>query len=730
MWGVSSSLYITSTEADAGKTVVALGVLDLLATSVRRPVVFRPVVADPAAEDPLVALLRERYGEPDGDAADDGPDRDTGPDADPDAVGLTWEAARALVDGSDTRRLVATLVQRVERLRERSDFVLVVGTDFTGPSPATELDLNAQLAVNLGSPVLTVLSGRSRTLPSLAAGAREAAAVLDAAGCARVATVVNRADPAAVDEVAAALRSDGADDVPVYVLPETAVLSALTLDEVVAAIDARVVVGAPARLAREVDGYLVGSAHLQTVLPLLADGTLLVTSGDRVDLAVGAAATSLSPATPTPAGVVLTLGTVPDPLAISLLEPSGLPVLTTPHDTYGVVHRLEGLHGALRPTSARKVAAARGAFSAGVDEDALRERIRLSSTDAVTPAMFNARLLARARAQRRTVVLPESGDERVLRAAEELIALDVADLVLLGDPETVAAAADRVGVDVTGATVLDPATSTLRGELAEVYARARAHRGVTAEQAFETAADPTYFGTLMVAAGHADGMVSGATHTTAATIRPALEVIRTAPGSSKVSGAFLMCLRDHVLVFADCAVNLDPTAEELAEIAIASSATAAAFGVEPRVAMVSYSTGTSGSGADVDKVREAAALVAERRPDLPLAGPIQYDAAVDPATGASKMPDNPVAGRATVLVFPDLNTGNTTYKAVQRSGGAVAVGPVLQGLRCPVNDLSRGCTVADIVSTVAITAVQAQDGEGEPAPPEPAAGGALAGSGR
>ena len=739
MWGVSSSLYLTSTEADAGKTVVALGVLDLLATSVRRPVVFRPVVADPAAEDPLVALLRERYGDPDGASDPAGPDAD--PDADPDAVGLTWEAARALVDGGDTRRLVATLVQRVERLRERSDFVLVVGTDFTGPSPATELDLNAQLAVNLGSPVLTVLSGRSRTLPSLVAGAREAAAVLDAAGCTRVATVVNRADPASVDQVAAALRSDGADaarggardgsgadDVPVYVLPETSVLSALTLDEVVAAIDARVVVGAASRLSREVDGYLVGSAHLQTVLPLLADGTLLVTSGDRVDLAVGAAATSLSPATPTPAGVVLTLGTVPDPLAISLLEPSGLPVVTTPHDTYGVVHRLEGLQGALRPTSARKVAAARGAFSAGVDAGQLRERIRLSSTDAVTPAMFNARLLARARAQRRTVVLPESGDERVLRAAEELIALDVADLVLLGEPGAVAAAADRVGVDVTGATVVDPATSDLRAELAEVYARARAHRGVSAEQAFETAADPTYFGTLMVAAGHADGMVSGATHTTAATIRPALEVIRTAPGSSKVSGAFLMCLRDHVLVFADCAVNLDPTAEELAEIAIASSATAAAFGVEPRVAMVSYSTGTSGSGADVDKVREAAALVAAWRPDLPLAGPIQYDAAVDPATGAAKMPDNPVAGRATVLVFPDLNTGNTTYKAVQRSGGAVAVGPVLQGLRCPVNDLSRGCTVADVVATVAITAVQAQD-EGS-SPPEPAPGGELAGSGR
>lgn len=694
---MSESLYVTAMEPDAGKTVVALGVLDLLARSVRRPVVFRPVVADREAGDPLVELLRERY---DLDLAED------------DAIGLTWAEAAELVDstpaGPDPRRLVAALVERVRRLRARSDFVLVVGTDFTGPSPATELDLNALLAVNLGAPVLTVVSAAGKKESSVVAAAREARSVLSARGCTRVATVVNRADAGGVDALRERLRRDAPPDELVAVLPELPVLSALTVDEVVQGLGGTVLVGSGPALQREVGGYLVGSGYLQTVLPLLRDGHLLVTSGDRVDLAVGAAAAALSAGLPTPSGIVLTLGTRPDELGLRVLTPGGVPVVSVPHDTYGTIHRLEGLHGVMRPSSSRKVAAALGVFSAGVDTEALHERIRLSTTDAVTPAMFNARLLDRARSDRRTIVLPEADDDRVLRAAEELVHLDVADLVLLGDCEAITARAAHLGVDLGGTRLVDPVTSDLRERLAQAYAQARAHRGVTPDAAHDLLADRTYFGTMMVATGEADGMVSGATHTTALTIRPALEVIKTVPGTARVSGAFFMCLPDHVLVFADCAVNLDPTAQELAGIALSTAETAQAFGVEPRVAMVSYSTGTSGAGVDVEKVREATRLVAERRPDLPLAGPIQYDAAVDPSVGAAKMPGNPVAGRATVLVFPDLNTGNTTYKAVQRSADAVAVGPVLQGLRRPVNDLSRGCTVADVVSTVAITAVQAQ----------------------
>jgi phosphate acetyltransferase len=321
--------------------------------------------------------------------------------------------------------------------------------------------------------------------------------------------------------------------------------------------------------------------------------------------------------------------------------------------------------------------------------------------------MFSNALIDRARANRRRLVLPEGAEERILRAAEILLRRGVADLTLLGRPDEIARRTRELGIDIGDAEVVDPVTSPWRDEFATEYANLRAHRGVTAELAHDIVAQPNYFGTMMVRTGHADGMVSGATHTTAATIRPAFEIIRTVPGVSVASSVFFMLLADRVLVYGDCAVNRDPDAAQLADIAISSADTAARFGIEPRVAMLSYSTGSSGAGADVEKVAAATKLVRERRPELLVEGPIQYDAAIDPQVAATKLPDSPVAGRATVFIFPDLNTGNNTYKAVQRSAGAVAVGPVMQGLRRPVNDLSRGATVPDIVNTVAITAVQA-----------------------
>jgi phosphate acetyltransferase len=281
-------------------------------------------------------------------------------------------------------------------------------------------------------------------------------------------------------------------------------------------------------------------------------------------------------------------------------------------------------------------------------------------------------------------------------------------LTILGDEQRIRARSAELGVDLSDAKVLNPQTSELCDQFAEQYAELRRHKGVTVEQARETIHDVSYFGTMLVHNKMVDGMVSGAMHTTAHTVRPAFEIIKTLPGITTVSSIFLMCLADRVLAYGDCAIVPDPTSEELADIAISSARTAAQFSIEPRVAMLSYSTGTSGTGADVDKVRAATDLVRQREPDLLVDGPIQYDAAVDPTTAASKMPDSKVAGRATVLIFPDLNTGNNTYKAVQRSAGAIAIGPVLQGLKKPVNDLSRGALIEDIVNTVAITAIQAQ----------------------
>jgi phosphate acetyltransferase len=376
--------------------------------------------------------------------------------------------------------------------------------------------------------------------------------------------------------------------------------------------------------------------------------------------------------------------------------------------TFTTAERVMRVRGPITKDSSRKIETAHRAFAEQVDQAALLAAIDISGSQVRTPLMFEYQLMERARADRQRIVLPESQDDRILEASAILLRRGVADLTLLGEENSVRARASALGLDLDEASIVSPFDADLVEMFAAAYAEARAHKGMTVERAREIVTDISYFGTLMVELGLADGMVSGAVNTTAHTIRPALEFIKTKPGVSTVSSVFLMCLADRVLVYGDCAVIPEPTTEQLADIAISSAETARQFGIEPRVAMLSYSTGTSGSGADVEKVRAATALLAERSPDLLLEGPIQYDAAVDPEVARTKLPDSPVAGRATVFIFPDLNTGNNTYKAVQRSANAVAIGPVLQGLRKPVNDLSRGALISDIVNTVAITAIQAQ----------------------
>jgi phosphate acetyltransferase len=457
----------------------------------------------------------------------------------------------------------------------------------------------------------------------------------------------------------------------------------------------------------------VGAATLPSVLDHLTDGALVLAPGDRDDIVVGMLAAAVSESAPHVSGLLLTAGLLPDARVQGLV--SGLapdtPVLAVSSDTFTTAQAVAAVQGHITTGSPRKISAGLGSFEHGVDVAELAQRIEVSRSTRVTPLMFEYDLVERARADRRHIVLPEGTDDRILRAAETIVRRRVADVTLLGPAVALRRRATALGLDLDGVAVIDPGapeSADLRERLAAAYAGARAHKGVTLPQARDIVADVSYFGTLMVREGLADGMVSGAAHTTAHTIRPSFEVIRTVPGVSTVSSVFLMCLADRVLVYGDCAVIPDPDAEQLADIAISSAGTAELFGIEPRIAMLSYSTGESGSGADVDKVRIATQLVRERRPELPVDGPIQYDAAVDASVARAKLPGSAVAGRATVFVFPDLNTGNNTYKAVQRSAGAVAVGPVLQGLRRPVNDLSRGCTVADIVNTVAITAIQAQ----------------------
>ncbi|MFC4021642.1 phosphate acetyltransferase [Micromonospora sp. GCM10011542] len=687
---MARSVYLTSVGSGGGKSTIALGLAELLSRQVGRIGVFRPLVAG-AGPDPILALLSERY-------------RVELPLAD--LAGATYAEATALVADGRREELISHIVERYRSVERRCPAVVVVGSDFDDPGdPAhpRELAFNARLATEFSSVVVPVVDGFGQEPEAVAAAVRGAYHDLADLGATVLAVIANRVSgPMPLPEL----------PVPAYAIPEVPTVSAPTVAEVATALGATLLAGDDDALARDVLDYVVGAAHVPTLLDHLTDGALVITPGDRADLLVAASAAHVAGQVSV-AGLVLTLGEQPDPRVMRLVRGlnTGLAVLSVRSDSYDTVAASSRIEGRPSVANPRKVEAALGAFERCVDTDDLARRLRVSRSERVTPLMFENELIDRARAQRRHLVLPEGTEERILRAAEVLLRRGVAELTLLGRPDEITRRTRELGIDIGDAHVVDPAGSEWRDGFAAEYARLRAHRGVTAELAYDVAAQPNYFGTMMVAAGYADGMVSGATHTTAATLRPAFEIIRTVPDVSVASSVFFMLLADRVLVYGDCAVNRDPDAAQLADIAISSAQTAARFGIEPRVAMLSYSTGSSGAGADVEKVAAATALVRERRPDLLVEGPIQYDAAIDPAVAATKLPGSTVAGRATVFIFPDLNTGNNTYKAVQRSAGAVAVGPVMQGLRRPVNDLSRGATVPDIVNTVAITAIQAASGE-------------------
>ncbi|MFF6846243.1 MULTISPECIES: phosphate acetyltransferase [Streptomyces] len=699
---MTRSVYVTGVERGDGRQVVELGVMELLTRHVDRVGVFRPLVHD--GPDRLFDLLRARYR------------LSQSPES---VFGMTYHEAATLQAERGADELVSQLVGRFHEVADAYDYVLVLGSDYAATSLPDELGLNARLANEFGASVITVVGGQRQTAESAGAEAHNAYRAYEAQGCDVVAVVVNRVVPG--DREAIAERLAAKLPVPSYVLPEDPSLSAPTVSQIVRTLGAEVLLGDQTGLSRDVRDFVFGGAMLPSFLPALTEGCLVVTPGDRADLIVGALAAH-SAGSPPIAGVLLTLDERPGPdiLALASRLAPGTPVVSVAGGSFPTAAELFAIEGKLTASAPRKAETALGLFERHVDTAALTERISVGRSARVTPMMFERELIERSRSRRRRVVLPEGAEERVLRAADVLLRRDVCDLTLLGEEDAIRKRAAELGIQLAEAQIVDPQTSPLRERFAEGYAKLRAHKGVSYELAYDVVADVSYFGTLMVQEGLADGMVSGAVHSTAATIRPAFEIIKTAPGAEIVSSVFFMCLADRVLVYGDCAVNPDPDAEQLADIAIQSATTAARFGVEPRIAMLSYSTGTSGSGADVDKVRKATELVRERRPDLLVEGPIQYDAAVDAAVAATKLPDSEVAGNATVLIFPDLNTGNNTYKAVQRSAGAVAVGPVLQGLRKPVNDLSRGALVQDIVNTVSITAIQAQSPASPASPTEKA----------
>ena len=683
----ATAIYVASPEGDTGKSTIALGLLHRLAATVANVGVFRPIVRAGADRDYILDLLLAHST--------------AGLEYD-DCAGVTYQQLH-----DDPDAAIADIVDRYHRVADKCGAVVIVGSDYTDVASPSELSMNARIAVNLGAPVLLSVRAADRTPGEVAHVVELCLAELAAQHAHTAAVVANRCAPDELADVAAALQRFTPKS---YVLPEEPLLAAPTVAELRDAVHGTLISGDEQLLTREVMGMMVAGMTAEHCLERLRESMAVITPGDRSDVVLAIASAHAAEGFPSISCLILNGGLPLHPSIAKLVAGLGLrlPIVATDLGTYDTARAASTAKGRVTARSLRKVDTALALMDEHVDVADLLAQLAVPIPSVVTPQMFTHQLQDRARADRRRIVLPEGDDDRILRAAGRLLARSVADLTILGDETTVRARAAELGLDLSGAVVLNPRTSELCDQFAAQYAELRKKKGVTLEQAREIIHDVSYFGTMLVHNNMVDGMVSGAAHTTAHTVRPAFEIIRTAPDISTVSSIFLMCLADRVLAYGDCAIVPDPTSEQLADIAISSAQTAAQFGIEPRVAMLSYSTGDSGTGADVDKVRAATEFVRQRAPELLVEGPIQYDAAVEPSVAATKMPDSPVAGRATVLIFPDLNTGNNTYKAVQRSAGAIAIGPVLQGLNKPVNDLSRGALVEDIVNTVAITAIQAQ----------------------
>ncbi|SJM69589.1 phosphate acetyltransferase [Gulosibacter sp. 10] len=699
---MTASIYITSSEGYSGKQAVALGVLNTLTKHVGRVGLFRPIVADPESDDVLSHML---------DRVDSSLELRS-----EDCVGTTYDEVH-----EDSSAALAKIIHRYDAMARRCNAVVIIGSDFTDVGNPAELGFNARVAANLGAPVLLVLSGRNqsdstaRTAEELAQAAAVTYPELEAEHATLIGVIVNRAEPEELEPIKSAVRqvtdAMAQDRPPVWVLPQNPILIAPTVEELCASVEGSLYDGDPALMSREVLGVTVCGMSMENVLPRTFASGVAVVAADRTETLLALLLAQQADNFPSLAAIVVNGPFEFSPVIETLLSgvSFNVPVIRTDHGTYETSQRIVNTRGRFSAANQRKVDAALTDFAEHVDAEELVALLDVPEPTVVTPLMFEYTLLDRARRDRKRIVLPEGDDDRILLASSSLLAREVADLTILGDAEAIRRRATELGVGLEGAEIRSTEDPELLERFAQEYARLRAHRGVTLEDARHRMRDVSYFGTMMVHLGLADGMVSGAAHTTAQTIKPSFEIVKTKPSVSIVSSVFLMSLADRVLVYGDCAVNPDPTAEQLADIAISSAETARRFRIEPRVAMLSYSTGDSGSGADVDKVREATRLVHERAPELPVEGPLQYDAAADMAVAAKKLPQSRVAGRASVFIFPDLNTGNNTYKAVQRAAGAVAIGPVLQGLNKPINDLSRGALVSDIINTVAITAIQAQD---------------------
>jgi phosphate acetyltransferase len=693
------SVFIATVEPHSGKSIVSLGLVNMLVGKAQKIGYFKPIIhsQEHDQKDAHIETVLKYFDLP---------------LVYEDSYAFTWPDAIHLLETGNQGEMIDTIIRKYKRLEDHDDFTVIEGTDYEGEGSAFEFEVNVLIAKNLAAPAIIVISGYHKTTAQVISAAVTAMRNFESREVQVMAVIANKVNPDQVKDVQELLRSQIGDGMIIAVIPHDQSLESPTMKEICDQLHGKLLFGAE-RLSNPVDNFVTGAMQVPKFLNYLRENVLIVTPGDRGDIVIAALQANMATSYPKVAGIVLSVGSLPEEPIMRLIEGSQsvVPIVAVETGTFETTAKIANVRSRITPGSTAKIELGINTFNKYVDIKTLDERMITFKPGGITPRMFQYQLTNWARSEKKHIVLPEGNDERILKAAVRLAAQDIVDLTLLGNPDEILSTAKMLGLEFDPARIkiVNPPQSPYYQDYVNTLYELRKSKNVNMEMATDMMTDVSYFGTMMVYKGHADGMVSGAVHTTQHTIRPALQFVKTKPGISIVSSVFFMCLPDRVSVFGDCAVNPNPSAEQLAEIAISSADTSKRFGITPRIAMLSYSSGTSGEGEDVEKVRKATEIVKARRPDLKVEGPIQYDAAVDPVVGQSKMPGSEVAGQASVLIFPDLNTGNNTYKAVQRETGALAIGPMLQGLNKPVNDLSRGCTVDDIFNTVIITAIQCQD---------------------
>lgn len=693
---MTNSIYISTAEPNSGKALVALGILENSLRKSSKVGFFKPVIGDynSGKEDDHISLVIEHFGL---NLSHD------------EAYGLTLKRANELISQGKKDEMLEIVIEKYKKLEERFDFILIESSDYKN-SITLEHSLNIEFAKNLATPVLILTNAHNKSLEECSDSLRVSIDDFKSNDCKVIGAIVNRVDNSIINNLNTKLAENFANsNMLLASIPADERISSPTIRDIAEHLGAKVLYGEK-NIDGLADNMTIAAMQMQNFLPKVKDNALVITPGDRGDIVLGTLSAHRSKNYPNIAGLLLTTGLEPEDSIKKVIEGMNdmFPVLSVKENTYLTANAADNVTASMRPNDLTRIAYAKELFEQNVDGKILEKLLSTVKIDGMTPKMFQYTLTQRARKKKAKIVLPEGNDPRILEASAILASQDIVDIVLLGKKDELIdiARINHININFDKVEIINPVEYSKFNEYVNTLYELRKHKGMNLDMATDAMSDVSYFGTMMVQMGDAQGMVSGAVHTTAATIRPALQVIKTKPGTSVVSSVFFMSLPDRVLVYGDCAVNPNPNSEQLAEIAISSAETAISFGIEPKIAMLSYSSGSSGSGEEVEKVRKATEIAKAKRPDLKIEGPIQYDAAVDATVGQQKMPGSEVAGQANVLIFPDLNTGNNTYKAVQRETGALAIGPVLQGLNKPVNDLSRGCLVEDILNTVIITAIQ------------------------